>query len=109
MLQTFSVNKHNLQFIINLGFFTYRPLRNRLDLLPHKLLQLIRTLRIRCVLSVVFPAVIVYQPRILDEVFRRVILVAFQLRLHRTQIHRLGDHVVVILHLIPIDRVCERP
>lgn len=88
---------------------TYRPLRNRLNLLPHVLLQLIRTLRIRRRLIVVFPAVIVYQLRIPDEVLRRVILIALQLRLHGAEIHRLGDDVVVIRHLIPVDRVRERP
>lgn len=88
---------------------TYRPLWNPLDLLPHVLLQLIRTLRIRRRLIVIFPAIVIYQLRIPDEVLGRVILIALELRLHGAEIHRLGDDVVVIRHLVPIDRMRERP
>lgn len=88
---------------------TYRPLWNPLDLLPHILLQLIRTLRIRRRLIIIFPAIVIYKLRIPDEVLRRVILIALELRLHGAKIHRLGDDIVVIRHLVPIDRMRERP
>lgn len=54
---------------------TYRPLRDRLDLPPHKPLQLIRTLGIRRRLVIIAPTIIEYQLGITQELHWRRILV----------------------------------
>ena len=86
-----------------------RPFRNRLDLLPHELLELIRALRVRRRLIVVLPAIVVDQHCILDEVLRRRVKVFFMLLLHRRQVHRLRDDVVVVRHLVAVDRLGKWP
>ena len=88
---------------------TYRPLRNRLNLAPHKLLQLVRALRIRRRLIVILPAIIKNQPGVADEIVRRRVQVRFVLLLHRAQVHGLFNNLVVIGDFIPIDRLRERP
>lgn len=88
---------------------TYRPLRNRLDLRPHELLQLIGALRVRGRLIVILAAIIEDEARIADEVLRSGVKVLLMLLLHRAKIHWLLDHLIVIRDLVAIDWLREGP
>ena len=92
-----------------IGTMTHRPLGNRLDLRPHILLQLIRTLRIRRRLIIILAAIIKHQLRIADEILRRGIQILFMLFLHGAQIHGLFDDLVVVGHLVAVDGLREGP
>ena len=88
---------------------SYRPLRNLLDLGKHKFLQLIRALGIRRRLVVILATIIENQLGVPDEILRRRVQVLLVLLLHGAQVHRLLDHLVVIRHLVAVDRLRERP
>jgi len=88
---------------------THRPLRNRLNLPPHKLLQLIRTLRIRRRLIIILAAIIKHELRIPDEILRQRVQILLVLLLHRAQIHRLFDHLVIVSDFVAVDGLRKGP
>ena len=88
---------------------TYRPLGNISNLLPHKLLQFIRTFCIRRVLVVVSSTIVEDQHSIFDEILWCWIHVLLMFFLHGRQIHWLLDHFVIIRNLVTIDRLRKRP
>jgi len=103
------VQQGSSRIIDGLWVQAYRPLRNRLDLAPHELLQLIRALRIRRRLVVVPAAIIEDELRIFDEVLRCRVQVLLMLLLHRAEVHGLLDDLVIIRHLVPVDGLREGP
>lgn len=85
------------------------PLRDRLDLLPHVLFQFVGTFSIWSALVVILAAVVEYEAGIPDEVLGGRILVRIQLRLHCAEIHGFLDDIVIVGHVVLVDRNQERP
>lgn len=86
-----------------------RPFRHGLNLLPHKSFEFVGGLGVGRALVVVFAAVVEDELGVLDEVLWGGILVCLELALHGAKIHGLLNHVVVVRHIISINRDKERP
>ena len=76
---------------------THRPLWDVANLLPHELVQLVRTLGVRCTFVVVPTAVVEDQHGVFDEVLWGGVHVLLVLLFHRRQVHGFLDDLVVVL------------
>lgn len=85
--------------------FEVRPLGDGLDLVPHVLLELVGRFGVGRALVVVFATIVEDEASVLDELFRRRVLVGLELRLHGGEIHRLLDDFVVIGYVVFVDGV----
>lgn len=86
-----------------------RPFRHGFDLLPHESFEFIGRFGVGRAFVVVFAAVVKDELGIFDEILGSAILVCFELALHGAEIHGLLNHVVIVRHIISINRDKERP
>lgn len=86
-----------------------RPFRHGFDLLPHESFEFVGRLGVGRALVVVFAAVVEDELGVFDKVLGGGILVCLELALHGAKIHGLLNHVVIVRHVISINRDKERP